>query len=169
MRRAVERFKRNNKKATFVLQLTAMVDMFTILIVFLLKSYSTSAVHITPHKEMKLPYSVSYTNPVEAVRLIVSIKGIFVEDKQIITLNEGQLMSGDLDDQDPDFIRELYKELDRHAERSKGIADKNEEHKFDGKVVMQADKRLKYEILKKVMYTTSLAGYADMKLATFSE
>lgn len=169
MRRAVERFKRNNKKATFVLQLTAMVDMFTILIVFLLKSYSTSAVHINPQKGMELPFSSSYTEPVEAVRLVVSVEGIFVEDKQIVTLNEGQVMSGDVDAQDPDFIRELYKELDRHAERSKEIADQNEEHEFDGKVVMQADKRLDYATLKKVMYTTSLAGYADMKLATFSE
>ena len=50
MRRAVEKLKRDNKKSTFVLQLTAMVDMFTIIIVFLLKSFSTSAVNIEPQK-----------------------------------------------------------------------------------------------------------------------
>ena len=62
MRNAVRRFSKNNKKATFTLQLTSMVDMFTILIVFLLKSFSTSAVHITPHDGMKLP-CLLYTSP----------------------------------------------------------------------------------------------------------
>ena len=169
MRRAVERMKSNNKKTTFVLQLTAMVDMFTILIVFLLKSFSTSAVHITPQKGMELPFSSSYTNPVEAVKLIVSVEGIFVEDKEIVKLTDGKVASIDVDQQDPDFIRPLYEALDKHASKSKDIADKNEDHEFDGKVVMQADKRLDYATLKKVMYTSSLAGYADMKLATFSE
>ena len=54
------------------------------------------------------------------------------------------------------------------AEKSKEIADVNEEHEFDGKVVMQADSRLNYKTLKKVMYTASLAGYADMRLATIA-
>jgi biopolymer transport protein ExbD len=44
----------------------------------------------------------------------------------------------------------------------------NEEHEFDGKVVMQADSRLNYKTLKKVMYTASKAGYADMRLATIA-
>ena len=166
MRRAVDKFKQNNKKATFTLQLTAMVDMFTIMIVFLLKSYSTSSVHITPQKGMKLPQSSSYTQPVEALKLVVSLDGIYVDDKQIIPLTEGQLANVDLDSNDPDFIRGLYEVLDKEAEKSKSIAEENTEHEFEGKVVMQADARLNYALLKKVMYTSSMAGFADLKLAT---
>ena len=72
MRRAVDQMIKNNRKTTFILQLTSMVDMFTILIVFLLKSFSTSAVHITPHQNLNLPSSTSQTNPVEALRLVVA-------------------------------------------------------------------------------------------------
>lgn len=168
MRRAVDKFKQNNKKATFTLQLTAMVDMFTIMIVFLLKSYSTSAVHITPQKGLKLPQSSSYTQPVEALKLIVSLDGIYIEDKQIIPLKQGELNKLDVDSNDPDFIRGLYEVLDKQAEKSKSIAEENTEHAFEGKVVMQADSRLNYKLLKKVMYTSSMAGYADLRLATIS-
>ena len=87
MRRAVETMKRNNRKSTFILQLTAMVDMFTIMIVFLLKSYSTSAVHVTAHEGLKLPHSSSYTDPVEAVRLVVATDGIYVDDKKIVLMH----------------------------------------------------------------------------------
>lgn len=168
MRRAVDRLKSNNKKATFVLQLTAMVDMFTILIVFLLKSFSTSAVTVTPHKGLKMPYSTSIVQPTEALRLVVAEDGIYVEDQKIIELADGKIDSAHLENGDEDFIRPLYEALDKEALKSKDISKQNEEHEFEGKVVMQADGRLPYSLLKKVMYTSSLAGYADLKLATVS-
>ncbi len=168
MRRVVDRMKQNNKKSTFVLQLTAMVDMFTIIIVFLLKSFSTSAVNITPQEGLKLPYSSSYTNPVEGVKLVVSKNGIFVQDEQVVIFENGQLASKDQDPQDPSFIKSLFAALDKEAEKSKEIAKVNEEYKFDGKIVMQADQQLPYSLLKKVMYTASMAGYADMKMAVMA-
>ncbi len=168
MKKVVARMKQNNKKAAFVLQLTAMVDMFTIMIVFLLKSYSTSAVQIAPHADLKLPYSSSYTHPVEALRLVVALDGIYVDDRKVVELTEGQIEKEVLDKSDSEFIRPLFEELDRHAKRSQEISEINVEHQFEGTVVMQADSRLNYEVLKKVMYTSSMAGYADMKLATMS-
>lgn len=168
MRRAVERFRVNNKKATFVLQLTAMVDMFTILIVFLLKSFSTSSVHLTPVKGLTLPHSTSYTNPVEALKLIVAKDGIYIDEKMVVPLEEGKISDSALDASDPDFITDLFTELDQQVEISKQIREENKEFEFEGKVVMQADAALDYGLLKKVMYTTSMAGFADMKLATMS-
>lgn len=168
MRRAVDQMIKNNKRATFTLQLTSMVDMFTIMIVFLLKSYSTSAVNITPQKGLQLPVSTTMSAPVEALKLVVSADGIYVDDKKIVDIKDGRLDGAAVESTDPDFIRGLYDELDKHALKAKDIAEKNAEVQFDGKVVMQADAKLPYDTLKKVMYTSSLAGYADLKLATFS-
>jgi len=168
MRRAVEKFISNNKKSTFALQLTAMVDMFTILIVFLLKSFSTSTVTINPHQGMKLPQSSSYVEPIEALKLVVALDGIYVDDKKISNIENGQISQVELDPNDSEFIKTLYDELDKQANKSRDIAGKNEDIKFEGKIVMQADSRFDYGLLKKVMYTASLAGFADMKLATLS-
>ncbi|MCB0389855.1 MAG: biopolymer transporter ExbD [Bdellovibrionales bacterium] len=168
MRRAVDKLLANNKKSTFVLQLTAMVDMFTILIVFLLKSFSTSSVTINPHKGLKLPNSTAYEQPIEALKLVVALDGIYVDDKMIVEVKDGHIPVNQLDNNDQDFVRALYEELDKQAKKSKDIADKNEDVHFEGKIVMQADSRLDYSELKKVMYTASLAGYADMKLATMA-
>ena len=140
----------------------------SILIVFLLKSFDSSAVNVTPHKGLRLPSSITTTNPVEGVKLIVSQKAIFVDQKQVAELVEGKLKSEDVEESDQDFIQPLYKELDRLAKQSQKIAEINEEFKFEGVVVMQADAKLPYDLLKKVMYTSSLAGYADMKMATIA-
>ncbi|MCB0411410.1 MAG: biopolymer transporter ExbD [Bdellovibrionales bacterium] len=149
-----------------MLQLTSMVDMFTIMIVFLLKSYSTSAVQVNPHEKLQLPSSTSYKDPVEALRLVVALDGIYVDDNRIVELKDGQVADADTDAGDKNFIRPLYEALDKQAEKSRGIANKNEDLEFEGSIVMQADKRLNYATLKKVMYTSSIAGYADLKLAT---
>ena len=168
MRRAVDRMMRNNKKSTFVLQLTAMVDMFTILIVFLLKSFSTSAVNITPHAGLKMPYSTTQKSPVEALRLVVATDGVYVEDKKIIVITDGKISQTDTEINDPDFVKPLFELLDKEAMKSKKIALKNEEHEFQGTVVMQVDSRLSYKLIRKIMYTSSLAGYADLRMATVS-
>ena len=159
---------KDNKKSTFILQLTAMVDMFTIIIVFLLKSFSTSAVNITPQKGLTLPQSSSYVNPVEGIKLVISKSGIFVEDKLIVPLQDGQLTAEQVESTDNQFIKELFTALDKQAEKSKEISEQNKDYKFEGKIVMQADSQLDYGLLKKVMYTSSMAGYGDMKLATLA-
>jgi biopolymer transport protein ExbD len=157
-----------NRRATFGLQLTAMVDMFTILLVFLLKSFSSSSVQINPADGLRLPQSQSYAEATEALLVTVSAKGIYVDEQRIVEFKNGQIESNDLDKGDDRFIRPLYEELNRNAERTRDIASKNETLEFAGKVILQADRSLPYDLLRKVMYTSSIAGYADMKLATIS-
>lgn len=168
MRRLVEQLKKNNRKSVFVLQLTSMVDMFTIMIVFLLKSYSTSAIHITPSEGLKLPTSSSYTDPVEALKVVVSQSGIFVEDRKVASIEELQIVKSDLDMNDEDFIRPFFEALEVEATKVKRFSESNDAEDFEGKVILQADAELPYLVLKKVMYTSSLAGFADLKLATIS-
>ena len=159
---------RGQKNSTFGLQVTSMVDMFTIILVFLLKSYSTSAVQITPADGLKLPASTSTAEPVEALKLVVSKEGVYVGDEKIVTFQEGKPQHTDIDKSDSKFITPLYKALDAEAEKSKTIAKINEAMKFDGKIVVQADQSLPYSVLKKVMYTSMLAGYADVKMAVIA-
>lgn len=150
---------------SFKIQITSMVDMFVILLVFLLKSYSTSPVNITPKDGMSLPTSTSTTDPVDVVKLMVSADGVFVEEKKVLDLNKGRLAAAQLDKNDPSFLRPLFDALDERAKLAKSISKVNDSFEFDGKVLMQADRNLPYEVLQKVMYTSMMAGYADVKLA----
>jgi biopolymer transport protein ExbD len=159
----------DSRSSAFKIQITSMVDMFIILLVFLLKSYSTSAVNITPSDQLRLPMSSSSTDPVESVKLMVSKNAIFVEDTKIVDMNNGVVEVTQLDSNDPQFIRPLFEELDKHAQKSKDIAKVNETVEFDGKIMMQVDRELPYELLRKVMYTSMLAGYYDVKFAVVSK
>lgn len=154
------------REVQYVLQLTAMVDMFTILLVFLLKSYSTSSVQLAYTDGLVLPISTAVVEPKEAVKLVVTTMGIYVEDEKVLDLQAGQLMSGDKDPKDDKFIKGLYEALDDHAKKARDIASQNTTYEFKGDIIVQADQSLNYHMIKSVMYTSMLAGYANIKLGT---
>lgn len=155
----------DSRSGAFKIQITSMVDMFVILLVFLLKSYSTSPVQITPNKDLTLPESTVQTDPEDVIKLIVAKNGIYIDEKKIMDLTAGELKAEDSDKTDAQFIKKLFEELDVQAKKTRNIASVNETVEFDGKILMQADRDLPYAILQKVMYTSMLAGYADVKLA----
>ncbi len=162
----VEKMLRDNRKSTFGLQITSMVDMFTIMLVFLLQSQSTSSTNITTDQKLKLPASTSTTEPIEALRVVVTEEAIFVESEKILDLQNKNINPKDLDPKDQNLASSLHQALLVHANRSRDIASKNETVQFDGHVIIQADEGLHYKLLRQVMYTCSAAGYADIKLAT---
>lgn len=164
-RRGMGRYMDRRSSAAFKIQITSMVDMFVILLVFLLKTYSTSPVIITPKEGMRLPESNASTDPVDVVKLIVSQDAVFVEEKKVMDLDKGRVPASLADKNDPSFMKALFDALDERAKLAKSISKVNDAFEFDGKVLMQADRGLSYELLQKVMYTSMMAGYADVKLA----
>ena len=164
-RRALAKYMDRRSPSTFKIQITSMVDMFVILLVFLLKTYSTSPVIITPKEGMSLPESSSLVDPVDVVKLMVSEDGVFVEDKKILDLQKGRVPAGVADANDPSFLRPLFEALDERAKHAQEIAKSNDSFEFDGKVLLQADRNLSYDVLQNIMYTSMMAGYANVKLA----
>jgi biopolymer transport protein ExbD len=144
------------------LNLTPMVDMFTIILVFLVTSISTSNVQVASVDNLVLPGSTATVEPNEALKLIVTSKGIYVDETKVMDLNNGMLAG--LENKDPNFIKALYEELDKHAKKAEEIQKVNPELKFTGEYILQADQEVSYGTLKKVIYTSMLAGYADLRM-----
>lgn len=138
-----------------------MTDMFTILLVFLLQTYSTSDVHIIPENGLKLPLSATQASPMEGVKISLSHSALKIDQTQIATLKNSDFLANDIEDKDTNFIKPLFAELDKIAKVSStkpGIKE--------GRILLQADKDLPYNVLRKVMYTASMAGFPQLKLIT---
>ena len=156
------RFEPNVKKnSTFALNITSMTDMFTILLVFLLQTYSTSDVQIIPENNLRLPASASQSNPVEAIKLSLSTEALKIDQTKLADLKNSDFLPQDLESTDSNFIKPLFDQLDKLAKNS---ADKD--YVKEGRILLQADKELPYATLRKVMYTASMAGFPQLKLVT---
>jgi len=149
------------KTSTFGLNITSLTDMFTMLLVFLLQSYSTSEVQIEPPKDLRLPTSISESNPVDAVQLTLTKSELRLDKSIIARLNSESFNKTDLEEHDSSFIKPLFTTLN---EMSK---DPNSKPFIkEGKVLLHADAALPYATIRKVMYTASMAGFPQLKFVT---
>jgi biopolymer transport protein ExbD len=146
----------------FYLNLTAMVDMFTIMLVFLLLTASVNDVAFTPPANVQLPTSRSERIPTLLVKVAISPTAISVEDRDIVSLEAGRVRE---EDSQGLVIFPLYRELkaiaDAQSAQEKAIPDK----KIDRRVVLYGDKSIPFATLKRVLFT---AGQAEFEGFRFS-
>lgn len=152
-RKALARKKRKERESEGEireLNITAMMDMMTIILVFLLKSYSASSVTVTASEDVRPPVSSARSTPKETVAITVTAKSIMVGDKRRVDLVNGLLpakvASGKL-------ILPLDEALKKEVEKLKYIAERNPSAPFNHEVSIIGDKRIPYETLSSVLYT----------------
>lgn len=138
------------------------MDMFTIILVFLLKSFATSSANVQVSRNLSLPESSSENPPVELISIIVDKSNIVVDGKVVAVHDQGQLKQEDLDETGFKIVP-VFDALVEHAEKAKYIAEQNKKFEFDGKILLQMDKDLPFSILRQVMYSAGQAEYSEFK------
>ncbi len=130
------RYEPNVKKnSTFSLNITSMTDMFTIMLVFLLQTYSTSDVEIIPDNNLRLPASAMMVSPTDAIKLSLSREALKIDQTKIADVKDSEFLPQDLESSDTNFIKPLFQELDKLAKSS---ADKDKAIIKEGRILLQA-------------------------------
>ena len=143
------------------LNLTSMMDMFTIILVFLLKSYTTEGQLIQPSEYLTLPKSNVKTPAETGLDIVVSKEVIMVNNKTVVDMESVKKQKGYV-------IEPLSQELLHHAREAKNMEEQFGVP-FSGKVTIQADKRLPYRELVKVMATCGVSEYPNMRLLVYQK
>jgi len=143
------------------LQLTSLLDMFTIILVFLMVSFQSEDKDFVLNADLELPKS-SAKNPFKpAVNMAITPEAVFVEGKKVFTLEKG----GEVDN-------EVF-ESGKIESIARGVADawqatKKEEGE-ENIVVIQADKHLPYRTIHIVMRSAAHSGFYRFRLAIEKE
>jgi biopolymer transport protein ExbD len=144
------------------LNLTPMIDMLTIILVFLIKSYSVTPEYLTPTQKIDWAVTTSEKNAPDSAVLIVGQDGILIDGRVVVPFKKGTIDATTLKNGQ---LPELLKALTAMAAKTQFIAAKNSSVKFTGTLILQADKNLPFEVLKPILRTAGLAGYNDIKFA----
>jgi biopolymer transport protein ExbD len=149
---------RNKRKVTG-LNLTSLMDVFTILVFFLLFHASSSEVMEAP-KQIKLPDSVVETKPRETVVIMVSPEVVLVQGEIVVSTTE--LLENKVETVSE--ITERLKQLERNiiGISTKAIVESKE-------VTILADKTIPFKALKKIMSTCTGSGYGRISLAVLQK
>lgn len=148
----IQRHQRRGKQHG-KLNLVSLMDIFTILVFFLMVNSSSDVQVLNQDNAIKLPVSSADQMPKDALALAVTADDILVGGRQILTIDQMTAFSGEIEPL-------LKAELDYQASKSI-IADSAEGRP----ITILADQALPYELLKKIMATCVEAGYASISLA----
>lgn len=152
---------RGSRSVIPTLNLTSLVDIFTIVLLFLLKNYSMESDTLVPNPKLKLPVSTAREAPVMKLVVQISTDNIIVDGVNTVKVTDALKTEGPL-------IKPLLDELNKNVQKTEFIATNNPGIKFTGEVMIQGDKRIPFILLEKVMFTCGQAGYGNISLAVIS-
>ena len=141
------------------LNLTPLMDVFTILVFFLLFHASGSEVMEAP-KQIKLPDSVVETKPRETVVIMVSPEVVLVQGEAVVStpeLLEDKIVT----------VHEVTERLEQLERNIIGISTKTIAESKE--VTILADKTIPFKVLKKIMSTCTGSGYGRISLAVIQK
>jgi biopolymer transport protein ExbD len=136
--------------------LTSLMDIFIVIVIYLLMNQALGVDIVAPPRSIKLPDSVVDVSPRQTVVMTVSNDDVVIEGERIATIAE-VLASKD------DFIKPVGVRMQQIRESYIGL---NEESLANStEVTIMADRSIPFKILKKLMSTSSSAGYGKISLA----
>jgi biopolymer transport protein TolR len=155
--------------AALDMNLVSLIDVFTILIFFLLSSSGGVETLASP-KAVKLPISNVEQPARETVVVVVTNEDISVEGRRVALVKDVMAPTGVVNAAagaaSSDAISALKNELDLLSQRKAVRADVANKIASDGHAVtILADKAVPYQLLRKVMFSCAQAGFSDVSFA----
>jgi biopolymer transport protein ExbD len=145
------------------LNITPMLDLMTILLVFLLISFASSSQNVNV-ANLTLPYSTTKVPIDEALTLIVSKDGILVDQRLVTKFTNGWFETADLPDGPQGYlVKPLYDALEARADHFKRIEEFGGTQ-FVGRIAVISDKSTPYSVIFRVLYTCGRAEFGRFKL-----
>ena len=145
------------------LSLVSLMDIFTILVFFLMVNASDVQV-LQNSKSVELPKSTSQQAAKETLILMVNNQDLILQGRKLANVD-------DILSQADDVILELATELEYQIKRSGNemVASNDEQQPIARSITIMGDKHIPYTILKRIMQTCAQAGFTNISLAVEGE
>ena len=152
--RRARRMQRHHTRAKrgASINLVSLMDIFTILVFFLLVN-SSDVQNVPNTKEIQLPESIAVQAPKETLFIMVNEKDLLVQGRPIASVPE--ILASD-----DNMIEALKQELEHQASRRQLPA----EQEALREISILGDKRIPYRLLKKIMITCNSVNYNNISL-----
>ena len=157
-----KKFNRTKKNGYASLMLTSLVDMFTIIVIFLLMNFSANGEVLYMSKDIKLPDA--YHGAMLERAPVISVSG------EAVTFDGRMLLStGDLEKGDVLNVPELEDALREEKRRYEQIHANDPDHPFRGLVNVQADRHIPFKVIKRVMFACNQSGFGNINFAALAK
>jgi biopolymer transport protein ExbD len=151
------------------LNIMPMMDMMTILLVFLIKQFSVQQLQLQTPGGLSLPGSSATMSPQPAVNITVTQSAVVIEGDPVVTVRQGAVDPATKKEGANSYhINPVVDTLTKHANRLKKLAVM-QGGKFDGIALVMVDKRTPYRLLTEVLYSAGQAEFSNYRLVVLQK
>ena len=145
------------------LNLTAMMDGFTIILVFLINLFSADGQLLTNAENLVLPNSESRKKPQEVnLQLVVTNDMILLDNQAVVPTDNVRNISQE--ESDPVIVT-LEEKLKESLAIEEAMVRMGVLNDVMGRIIVQIDKNIDFDVVFKIMNTCGRAGYNNMNFA----
>jgi len=147
------------------LNIVAMMDMMTILLVFLLKSYQASTLSVNMSEGLTIPASSTQLSPQENISITISMYEVAVNDRRVVQLQAGVIPPTYKEGGRAEafYVGSVFDALKKEVDKQKYIAQYNKNAPFSGRINVVADRKITYRTLMEILYTAGQAELGEYK------
>lgn len=158
--RRIKRMSRGLKRKKIPgMNLVSLMDVFTILVFFLLVNSSNTEVLSDP-KILKLPESVAENKPEQTLVIMVTADQVLLKGEAVMSVAEVLKTEGSV-------VPVLKAALQEESSHVRGLTTESEKRRRE--ITIMADRAIPFKILKKVMASCTSVGYEKISLAVMQK
>jgi biopolymer transport protein ExbD len=156
-KRFIRNRQRRGAKGEVHLELNSLLDVLVILLVFLIKNYSSSEIEVNIPHNIKVPDSISKTNVEKGINIQMSKElTIWIQDEKVLELAQ-DTWNKDNSEQVKNKLIKVRSLIERNKMGSEKIKG------FSGIVNLIMDKEIEYEHIEKLMEISTEVGFEQFK------
>ncbi|PLX83166.1 MAG: hypothetical protein C0617_11540 [Desulfuromonas sp.] len=149
------------------LQITAMMDMFTIIMIFLLVSFSSTPETLQLDQSLELPKSAAKLDYTKNIKLVMTQTSLQLEGEVVATL-DGETIQG-LDSHKPQSSS-LYQRLKEYREKADAeAAAETGPDEVQNHLLFLCDRRHSFKTINSIIKTAGMAGYPNLQFAVLEK
>jgi biopolymer transport protein ExbD len=156
--------KSGKKSGMTELNLTAMVDMFTVIVIFLLQSFSGEG-EVSVHKNLTLPTSEK-AKPLSARGpIVVVMRGeVLLDGNRIASLEDEQSNEPGIPAL-TDKLQQVKAANDKIEAELRRRDPSRPVKPFDGNLIVQADEETDFQLVRRAIFSANEAGWVHLQFA----
>lgn len=159
-KRAKRMERHHEQRKRPALNLVSLMDIFTILVFFLLVS-SSNVQQLPSKKDIRLPTSVSTLTPKETLVIFVSKEKILLQGREVASIAD-EINKEDI------LIKGLVDELTFQSSRTTLIED-TQQPEAGKAITVMGDEEISYQLLRKILASCREVNYTRIAFATMQK
>lgn len=166
----MKRSKKRLHSSESHINITALMDILTVLLFFLIKSYAMTSSVLTPSSSIELPHSTEDSPAIDTITVSLNQRELKVNDRPILALSKGFFPPEALgaDRRTIKILKDvLVADLEKRNSIYRDAGDPN--FRPPGEVLVQADKKLTFGVLKYLFHTITTSGYTSYQFVVIND